>query len=369
MCCQARPDVASQAVLLPAPWLSPLLACLDLTDQIRASPYFDPIRGYVLVGSGDRCLHAVRGSTGELAWKFEGAALSLDGTAALLGTDVVAVGSNDGYLYALSAETGQLLWKAKTGYWLTSQPLFVPGGASAAGTSGDAVVVSSGDGNVYSYSLKDGAVQWTFALDYMKASPTAKPSRTKNGGVESYSTPALVVHEEVSLVVVGGDDRNLYALHALNGSVAWVEYVDGQVESAVGYSLYQPPRPTLPPRPYRRHCEHGHFPPAMCLGKDSGNPAVPCPACNGTAHPEGCLCPPTNQPSPPTPADERCCRNSSCCGSLSCCAPPPEPTVYVSSGEPGAWPAAAVGMAQWMLCMAAFNFTAVHLNGYMYLNL
>ena len=44
-----------------------------------------------------------------------------------------------------------------------------------------------------------------------------------------------------ALVVVGCDDRNLYAFHAQNGSIAWVSYVNGQVESAVSFGLYLPP--------------------------------------------------------------------------------------------------------------------------------
>jgi outer membrane protein assembly factor BamB len=148
------------------------------------------VRGGILyVGSLDRNLYALGGSTGRVEWKFETGYQTIPSPAVRNG--VVYQGSYDGYMYAVNAATGTLMWKFFAGVGVASSATVVNG----------VVYFGSDSHNIYALNAATGAKLWSFTT----------------GGNIGASSPAVAD----GLVFVGSYDYYIYALNARTGKLVW----------------------------------------------------------------------------------------------------------------------------------------------------
>lgn len=93
--------------------------------QDRALPFFSSPainEQLVLIGSRDKHLHAIKRTSGELAWKFKTGG-RVEGSPVVF-TDGVIFGSTDGRLYAADLDNGAELWQLDLGEALVASPAF-----------------------------------------------------------------------------------------------------------------------------------------------------------------------------------------------------------------------------------------------------
>jgi outer membrane protein assembly factor BamB len=165
---------------------------------IYGPPSYDPVRGRVYFGAGDRRLYAVD-VRGLFLWSFEtgdnvatrpllvqarGASSAglpvsepergLGGTQS--GSEearevraLVVFGSEDGTVYAVDADTGQERWRVSAGGAVVSSPALV----------GDVVALGSDDGTVYGLDPASGRQRWT----YRAGGPVEAPVVVGDGGI------------------------------------------------------------------------------------------------------------------------------------------------------------------------------------------
>lgn len=160
---------------------------------IHSSPAVGP-DGTIYVGSDDRFLYAINGTSGSVVWAFEAGApiRSSPAIGSIENTNLIYVGAEDYNVYAIDSTTGHAAWTFTTLGKVDSSPAF----------SGTGIVyVGSDDGNVYALNGQSGAEIW----HYLTGGPvTASPAVMTNGNV-----------------FVGSTDGTMYALNGLTGAVVW----------------------------------------------------------------------------------------------------------------------------------------------------
>ena len=159
-----------------APTTNQTLWIYNIGHHVYSSPAVAD--GVVFIGSYDKNVYALNGSTGALIWNYTTGAAVLSSPAVVDG--VVFVGSHDNNVYALNESTGAKIWSYKTGGIVTSSPAVVDG----------VVFVGSHDNNVYALNGSTGAKIWSY---------------TTGGTV--YSSPAVAD----GVVFVGSHDNKVYA--------------------------------------------------------------------------------------------------------------------------------------------------------------
>jgi outer membrane protein assembly factor BamB len=212
--------------------------------SVEAAPCV--LEGRVFVGSADNFLYALDAATGALKWKYEtgGQILgSANWTRAPDGQKTwILVGSYDNKLHCIDSQTGQRVWAFETGNYVNGSPAVAGGRCVFGGCDALIHVVSVADGakvteidsesyiaasaafldnevyvgnygNVFlKADLKTGQVAWKY----------------EQSDAPFFSSPA--VGEQ--LVVFGGRDQQVHAVHRANGARAWTFKTLGEVNSS-----------------------------------------------------------------------------------------------------------------------------------------
>jgi len=214
--------------------------------EVSGSPAF--VNGKVYIGSWDKKLYCLNGTTGEKLWDYT-TGLEIHSTPAVI-DEKIYFGSNDGKLYCLDAETGAKLWDYQTGGEVASAPTVVDG----------RVIFGSRDRTVYGLNSSTGTKLWNYTTGGdIISSPAVKDGRVLIGswdhkvycldedtgvklwdfttGNDVYSSPSVAD----SIVCVGSSDSKLYGLEEDTGHKLW-EYTTGaSIESSpaqVGDRVY-----------------------------------------------------------------------------------------------------------------------------------
>jgi outer membrane protein assembly factor BamB len=214
--------------------------------EVSGSPAF--VDGRVYIGSWDKKLYCLDGTTGVKLWDYT-TGLEIHSTPAVVDGKVY-FGSNDGKLYCLDAETGAKLWDYQTGGEIASAPSVLDG----------RVIFGSRDRTVYCLDSSTGVKLWNYTTGGdIISSPAVKDGRVLIGswddkvycldedtgvklwdfttGNDVYSSPSVAD----SIVCVGSSDYKLYGLEEDTGNKIW-EYTTGaSIESSpaqVGDRVY-----------------------------------------------------------------------------------------------------------------------------------
>lgn len=126
--------------------------------------------------------------------------------------NLVYIGSCDSNMYALDVNKGNVQWKLKTNGEIRS----------TASIYRDMLFFLSGDGFCYCVNKSTGAVIWKFA--------TQGERQYELYSFADYTQSSPVYRNGV--IYFGSGDGNVYALHAVNGTLAW-KYATGSVVHAV----------------------------------------------------------------------------------------------------------------------------------------
>jgi eukaryotic-like serine/threonine-protein kinase len=145
----------------------------------------------------------------ELKWKFKTGGPVFSSPAVVGG--VVFIGSLDTNLYALDAESGVEKWRVTTGGPIRSSPAVVDG----------SVYCYSRDGFVYALMAAAGHEIWRCKI--------AELAQTRSFDDYEYfdSSPTWVD----GMIYIGSGDKNLYAINAQNGQVAWTFLAKSKISS------------------------------------------------------------------------------------------------------------------------------------------
>lgn len=242
------------------------------------------VDGVVFVGDADRTFYAIDLATGKQLWSFPS---EIGFTAAAAVRDGrVFVGDSDGVFYCADARTGKPIWKHETAAEINSSANFFQ----------DSVLVGSQDGTLYRFRAEDGKVLWKYTIEAsggIQCSPTLAGNRafvcgcdgqlhvidvekgnsvaTLEIGDPTLATPAIAgdrvyfgtegsrflavdwrmprvswsyEHEQRKLsyrasaavndqvVVVGGRNKLIEALHPKTGKVLWSFPTRGRIDSS-----------------------------------------------------------------------------------------------------------------------------------------
>jgi len=185
----ASPNI-SATVVTTAPWRLSRAGQMLLSSDTGGSaipPVYDPARGQIYFGSGDKNLYALD-TYGFFVWSFH----TSDNVAShpLVISDTVIFGSEDRSVYALDAATGALRWRFATGGSVVS----------SAAAAGDLALIGSDDSSVYALDIATGALRWVFQT----GEPVEAPVTVADG-----------------VAYIASRDHSLYALDAASGSPSW----------------------------------------------------------------------------------------------------------------------------------------------------
>jgi outer membrane protein assembly factor BamB len=275
----------------PLPKTLKLLWTFDAGDSIESSAAIS--EGVVYVGSETADLIAVNLSDGALRWKYK-VKDGIGESSPAIHDGIVVVGDLSGLIHAVNAKDGKGLWTFPAAGEVKASPVIVD----------DRVIIGSYDGNLYCLSLKDGKVLWNFKTNgpvhatasvsnglayisgcdgvlrgiritdgkemvsittgsYTGASPALSATGFAYFGTFDnnvlafnlktrrpvwhyenpqrqfpfYSSAALAGNK----VIVGGRDKSVHSLNALNGKQFWEFVTKSRVESSpavVGDRVY-----------------------------------------------------------------------------------------------------------------------------------
>ena len=210
------------------------------SGEIKSSPVV--YRNVVHFGDDMGVFHAVDAQTGKGRWTFKAEAEII--SSASVSQDRLLFGSYDQYLYCVSVEDGSLIWKFETEGYVHGTPAIV----------NDAVIVSGCDGYLRVINIADGVEQQKIALgDYVAASPAILNNRVYAGtfgnqvlcaGLDSSEIIWWYEHPErhfpfyasaavtADIVIIGGRDKMVHALHPQTGKPLWVYPAKARVDSS-----------------------------------------------------------------------------------------------------------------------------------------
>ncbi len=258
-------------------------------DEIRSSPVV--AGGLVVFGAGDGALYALNAAVGGLAWRVAvGAPIEapatvigdlvvvgdLDGVvhAVALATGAprwtrrtgdkimgapnhaggtVVVGSYDGSLYGLERATGETRWVYPTSNFLHSSPA-VSGRSPVVEGGADVAMVGGCDGNLHIVSLASGEGVRQIEIGAQIGSSIVVDDAGETAWLGHYGNQFIAVDTRSSvtlwryqdrafpyfssaalrgdLLVFGGRDKRLHAVHAATGALRWTYRTRGQVDGS-----------------------------------------------------------------------------------------------------------------------------------------
>ena len=210
------------------------------SGEVKSSPTV--YRNVVHFGDGMGVFHAVDAQTGKGRWTFDAEAEII--SSASVSQDRLLFGSYDQFLYCLSAEDGSLIWKFETEGYVHGTPAIVNG----------TVIVSGCDGYLRVINIADGVEQQKIALgDYVAASPAILNNRVYAGTFGNQVLCAGLDNSEIfwwyqhperhfpfyasaavtaDIVIIGGRDKMVHALHPQTGEPLWVYPAKSRVDSS-----------------------------------------------------------------------------------------------------------------------------------------
>jgi outer membrane protein assembly factor BamB len=189
-------------------------------DAIVAGAVVDASTVYV--GSKDGSVHAVDRSTGKMRWVVPtGGAVEAPG---LLVNGWLIVGSRDGLLRALDAKSGREIWRFASGSELLGAPAFVP----ATSTRGPRLVVGDYGGDIHDVDLMTGVGGWTVSTgSYIYGSPAIIGDAAVLGGCDGFVYTIGTADGQVRAKVEVG--AYVGASVAVEGTQGWVGHFGNRV--------------------------------------------------------------------------------------------------------------------------------------------
>lgn len=198
------------------------------------------LNGRVFIGDDRGVFHAVDAATGARAWTLQTGA-EIHSSANVVKGKVV-FGSYDYFLYCVDPETGGVVWKAETDNYVHCTPA----------VDGDDVMIAGCDALLSVVDGVTGDVKETAELRYAAA---ASPVILKDRVVAATMSGKLICFDRADLtrqwtytaadqgffaspassdglVVIGGRDRQVYAVDLQTGDKAWAFATGGEVDSA-----------------------------------------------------------------------------------------------------------------------------------------
>jgi outer membrane protein assembly factor BamB len=177
---------------------------LDFHPQFHGGPAYDPRRDWILAGSVDNGLYALRARDGAVVWRFE-TLDRVDSTPTIAG-DTVFFGSNDGGLYALDLDHGTLRWRVSTPAEVVQPPVVFEGG----------VYFVNANDTVYAVNAADGGPRWHYR-------------RNPAGGISLSGHAGLA--RAGRRLYTGFSDGVVACLNLVDGSVLWEQDTSSDLEN------------------------------------------------------------------------------------------------------------------------------------------
>ena len=193
-------------------------------DTVEVAPVI--VNGLVYISSGKGWLYALDAHSGSLIWRTQldsnasGAVAVYDGR--------LMVGDEGGIFYVLSARTGQEWFRFRTAKAIRGAPVISADGQRAYFAS---------TGRVYAVSADRREIPGLFQFKQIWAQlwlwqvPGIPRPKGQQGGLWQfspenplqgiYSAPALADDDGNETLYVGGHDRDMYAINAIDGSILW----------------------------------------------------------------------------------------------------------------------------------------------------
>ena len=119
--------------------------------ETRSTPAVDGDWAYF--GTSRESVVGVNWKEGEVAWSFVPKRRFRFESSPALANGKVVIGGGDKLVHALDAKTGDELWSFPTRGRIDGSPVIV----------GERVVIGGGDGNIYALNLTDGSEVWSYA--------------------------------------------------------------------------------------------------------------------------------------------------------------------------------------------------------------
>ena len=199
----------------------------------------------------------------DVVWHFEGIEpsfhLVVQKSAPVLDDARIFFGADTGIFYALYQETGDIAWHMQVGKYPEGKAIL-----STPAIHGSTVYFGAYDGNVYALDCATGEKKWVNSdADWIGASPSLAPELNllyiglefglwhKRGGIAAidmqtgetlwrmrhseltHGTPLYI--KEEGIVVIGSNDRVMYAYDAKKGTLLWRYQTEGEIKVSPAY--------------------------------------------------------------------------------------------------------------------------------------
>lgn len=204
-------------------------------DTVEVAPVI--VNGLVYISSGKGWLYAVDAHSGSLIWKKQLDSNASGAVAVYEGR--LMVGDEGGIFYVLSARTGQEWFRFRTAKAIRGAPVI--------STDGQRAFFAS-TGRLYAVRTDIREIPGLFQFKQIWAQlwlwqvPGIPRPQGQQGGLWQfspenplqgiYSPPALGNDEGKETVYVGGHDRLMYALNAIDGSSVWTFQAENAIVTA-----------------------------------------------------------------------------------------------------------------------------------------
>jgi outer membrane protein assembly factor BamB len=162
----------------------------------------------VYFGSNNNSLFAVRASSGEVTWQFDGASTFSMYSSPVVSPDgqTAFIGSSDKHVYAINAASGQLRWAFETGGF-ENDVLLSADQHLVLAASNDYSPLST---HLYALDQSSGVKRWAFAIN---------------------TTYMFIQMLSARVVLLGSNDGHLYALNISDGGLVWASQLSGSPDS------------------------------------------------------------------------------------------------------------------------------------------
>lgn len=186
-------------------------------------------------GDGTATVHAVDAATGEQAWTFSPAGVSVGVSSPAIGDETVFLGMGDGAIHALDLATGEERWTTRARAAAFSAGVFTADAVPAAGAD----LVITDIAHVYRLDPATGDERWSFRIEESlpQTSPAVSGSTVVVGDATG-TVSAIDLRSGLRVwtddlgagpvsAVAAAEDRVVVAVHGENGPVVALEHDPG----------------------------------------------------------------------------------------------------------------------------------------------